>query len=180
MTVIARTARLVLRTFVPASDTDAAYELYGDPEAMRWVAGGPLPTRAATATVLEAYAEAQERDGFSCWAVEERATGRLLGDCGLTPLGGSGPEVELGFTLRPDAQGRGYGREAAEAALAVAFGPGPQLTEVVAVARPENRASLRLLGRLGFTATGPRDAYGETLTGFRLPASAWAVRDGGG
>lgn len=65
--------------------------------------------------------------------------------------------------------GRGYAREAARATLDEAFGP-LGLERVIAVTRPENHRSQRVLERLGFTLTGMRLADGHRQRCYELAA----------
>ena len=46
------------------------------------------------------------------FAVALRATGRLIGDCAAMPDADDPRQCEIGFTLAPDYQGRGYATEA--------------------------------------------------------------------
>jgi ribosomal-protein-alanine N-acetyltransferase len=98
--------------------------------------------------------------GISFVAVEERASGRLIGDAGLYPIEGSPEAVELGYTLARDAWGRGYATEAGEALLAHAR-CALEVSRVVATVDPANAASKHVLEKLGMTASGERVAYGR-------------------
>lgn len=150
-------ARLVLRTFTRA-DAPAAHErIYGDPQVMRHVGHGPVRDLAATEALLAAYAAHHARHGFGFRAVEELASGRLVGDAGFerTVRG----EVELGYTLARDAWGRGYATEAGELCLAEARELG--LSQLVGVVDVGNPASVRVLEKLGFRPDGERIAYGR-------------------
>ena len=153
------TARLRLRPFTLA-DHDAIHAVYADPEVMRYVGAGPHATLAATASALRTYADVLTRAGISFVAVVERDTGAVIGDAGLHPAGGSGPDVELGYTLARAAWGKGYATEAGEALLDHAFGP-LQLDRVIAQVEPGNAASRRVLEKLGMDERGERLAYGR-------------------
>jgi ribosomal-protein-alanine N-acetyltransferase len=153
------TARLHLRPFT-AADQDAIHAVYADPEVMRHVGHGAHKTMAETANALRIYGDVLARRGYSFLAVTEREGGRLVGDGGLHPLGGQGPDVELGYTLDRSAWGRGYATELGRALIEHAF------TElgaprVVALVEPENRASRRVLEKLGMTEREERMAYGR-------------------
>ena len=107
---------------------------------MRWL-GGVLDTdgEAATRTRVEGCAA---RNGFCFWPVERKIDGEILGFCGLKLADAPGSsvtgEMEVGWRLREDAWGQGYAKEAATAALDVAFDRfgGDE------VARPHDRATL--------------------------------------
>jgi RimJ/RimL family protein N-acetyltransferase len=153
------TERLHLRPFT-AADQDAIHAVYADPEVMRHVGHGAHKTMAETANALRIYGDVLARRGYSFLAVTEREGGRLVGDGGLHPLGGQGPEVELGYTLERSAWGRGYATELGRALIEHAF------TElgapsVVALVEPGNRASRHVLEKLGMTEREERMAYGR-------------------
>jgi RimJ/RimL family protein N-acetyltransferase len=87
--------------------------------------------------------------GFGMWAVEERATGRYLGQIGLHAPEGWVVPREVGWILvEPAAEGRGYAREAALAARDHAW-RALGWTEAWSVIAPENGRSLGLARRLG-------------------------------
>jgi ribosomal-protein-alanine N-acetyltransferase len=150
------TERLELRAFEP-TDLNALHAVYGDPEVTRWMP--PYPTIEHTRRALEKHVAAGRAGGPALWAVVERSSGELIGDAGLAPLNGVGPEVELGYTLGRRWWGRGYATEAARACVQEAFGP-LGLKRVVAVVRPENDASIHVLEKVGMTREGTRFAYG--------------------
>jgi ribosomal-protein-alanine N-acetyltransferase len=163
--IVATTPRLQLRAFTPA-DAPAVARVFGDPEVMRHVGDGSIPTLATIEAMLRDYAEHQARNGWSFWAVHERARGELIGDAGLWPLEGHGPEVELGYTLGRAWWGRGYATEAAHAALDIARTL--DIPTVVAVAAPANRASINVLTKLGMQRAGTRQAYGRPHAYFTI------------
>jgi [ribosomal protein S5]-alanine N-acetyltransferase len=153
------TARLHLRPFTPA-DRAAIHAVYADPDVMRYVGHGAHRTMAETASALRTYGDVLERRGYSFLAVTERATGALIGDGGLHPLGGVGPDVELGYTLARDAWGKGYATELGQALVEYAFTV-LRVPRVVAQVEPANTASRRVLAKLGMTERETRTAYGR-------------------
>jgi ribosomal-protein-alanine N-acetyltransferase len=158
------TPRLRLRPFEP-HDLDAIHRVYSDPAVMRWVGTGPVADRATTERMLAGYAAHQRGHGFSFWAVMESASGALIGDAGLHRTAGG--EVELGYTLGRAWWGRGYATEAGRAWLAAAFGE-LGIDEVIALAEPQNVASLRVLEKLGLRRDGRRTAFGREHLLYRI------------
>lgn len=103
-------------------------------------------------------------------AVELRATGNVIGYCGLVaggvtlPDGSSPREPEIAFELLESVHGHGYATEAARAVITWAADGGHQC--LWATVRDWNVASLRVLDKLGFQDTGdrePDDGYGQSL-----------------
>lgn len=157
------TERLRLRPLTEA-DADPLAEVYSHPLVEAWI--GPH-SRQRVADEIAYQRAGQAERGWSVWAVERRADGRFLGDCGLQPLEHKGPEVELGYDLHPDVWGQGLATEAATAVVGAALGP-LGLGRVVAVVKPANAASRRVLEKAGLRERGRRGAYGELMALYEL------------
>lgn len=152
ITLPLETERVRVRPFVPADDAAAIHELWGDAEAFRFVVPGGVASVDETRERLESALE-RARDGWGFWALDERLSGRLVGGAGLFPLEWKGPEIELAYHVLPSAWNRGYATEAGAALLAAAWHE-TDLDHVVAVAFEENRASTRVMEKLGMTFEG--------------------------
>ena len=100
------------------------------------------------------------------WAVERRDAPGFLGWCGLFPLGHSGL-IEIGYRYVPAAWGQGIASEAAAAVLDHGFRQ-LGLDPIVAVTHPDNRASQRVLTKIGLRPSGEAWFYGQWLPFFRL------------
>ncbi len=152
-----RTDRLTIRAFT-LDDVPAIHAaLYADPDAMHFI-GGPHSLE-RTRQGIAGYVEHQRAAGYSFWAVVLEETGEVIGEAGLYPMNGAGPDIELGYALGSPWWGQGYATEAAGAILRTAFEAlGAQ--RVVAVAKRENTASLHVLEKLGFRNEGERNAWG--------------------
>jgi RimJ/RimL family protein N-acetyltransferase len=72
----------------------------------------------------------------------------LIGNCGVRIKDQVAREAEIGYELNPDFWGNGYATEAARAMLAFGFRD-LNLQRVTAMCLAENRASARVLERLG-------------------------------
>ncbi len=142
------TERLFLRAWRD-DDLDALAALNGDPEVMRYITGGVPRTREQAEVGLRRQQQNQRELGYSFWAVEERATGRVIGLNGIQPLLDTG-EVEIGWWLARDKWGQGFASEAARRAAAFAFDEAG-LQRLVAIAMHENGASLAIMAKLGMT-----------------------------
>lgn len=147
--------RLMLRRLQPADlPRFAAYR--ADAELARYQGWSPMTLEEARAFI--AASDEAPTLGSGTWhqiAIAERDSGLLLGDIGL--CGRENGEVELGFTLMHEAQGRGIATEALRA-LVQALLSQPEVTGIVAETDERNRASIRVLQRLGMTLVERRDA----------------------
>ena len=169
------TARLTLRP-IALEDFPRWAEMMADPEASKFI-GGPQPASVAWRGFMS-MAGAWSLTGVSMFSVADRESGLWLGRIGpWTPEGWPGTEV--GWGLHPEAQGKGYGLEAATAAIDYAFDV-LDWSEVIHCIDPENTPSQRLAERLGSSNLGPTRLPPpfETLTIDRWGQSreAWRAR----
>ncbi|HTW32162.1 MAG TPA: GNAT family N-acetyltransferase, partial [Candidatus Sulfotelmatobacter sp.] len=104
------TSRLILREFV-ADDRGALTLVLSDPDTMRF-----YPAALDTAGVEEWIARNRQRcgkDGHGLWAMVLKATGDVIGDCGLTvQTVDRVDEIEIGYHVRRDRWGQGFATEA--------------------------------------------------------------------
>ncbi len=82
-----------------------------------------------------------------------RDNDRLIGDIGLHFLPPNNEQTEIGFTVSPEHQRRGYALEAVTAVMDHAF---QQMNKhrIVAGVDPNNAASISILGKLGMRREG--------------------------
>ena len=173
-----RTARLRLRPFTEA-DGPVHLALYQDPEVTRQLGGGPFvddQIAARSRRAVEKFVRHWAEKGYGVFAVEDLATGRFLGQCGLNTIDELG-EIEVLYALERAAWGRGLATEAARAALAYGFDEAG-LPRIVAVTRPEHTRSRHVLEKLGMRYERDVDVFGIhavlyalTPDGFRAPDS---------
>ena len=143
-----QTPRLLLRAPEP-SDVEPLFAIQGNPTAMRFTYCAP--DRAATASYIESYSRRFAEDGFAPWTAVLSAEDRVVGWGGLNrdpkePHWG----IEVAYFVDSTYWGRGLATELVQASLSHAFRD-LGLTQVGAFARAENRASLRVLAKAGFT-----------------------------
>ncbi|MCC8153373.1 MAG: GNAT family N-acetyltransferase [Tannerellaceae bacterium] len=83
------------------------------------------------------------------FAIVELTGNRLIGDMGISFTGHEGMQAEIGYTLHPDFQGKGYATEAVNAMMEYLFIV-LKKHRIIASVDPRNTASIRLLERLSF------------------------------
>lgn len=136
--------RLYLRGWRP-SDFEAYAAYYANEETARYV-GGRM-TRDKAWRHFAAMVGHWSLKGFGFWAVEEKTSGAFVGCIGLWEPEGW-PELELGYWLTTEAQGKGYATEAAVRSRRFAFEE-MGATTLVSFIAPENEPSIRVAKRLG-------------------------------
>ncbi|MDN4039778.1 GNAT family N-acetyltransferase [Massilia sp. YIM B02443] len=99
--------------------------------------------------------------GAGWWAVEEQATGQLVGCVGAF-FREEFPVMELGWNTYRPFWGQGFANEAAAAALhhALEIRREPAVRALIA---PGNESSLRVAGRLGLTYEADTEVYGKAV-----------------
>jgi ribosomal-protein-alanine N-acetyltransferase len=150
MTIILQTERAILRTWSPDDDAEEGFRIWSDPEVMRYVGTGkPNATIEETRAWLGRMAAHHEQHGFGFWALVEKESGRLIGNCGMGYQRDGGLPIEFGYTLARSHWGHGFATEVGRACLRYAFEE-LGLTELFASVDSRNTASIRVLKKLGF------------------------------
>lgn len=110
---------IALRPVEP-SDLPTIRSWFNDPQ-IRALIGETRPLSLAAA---ELYVDKLQRDDTRVWfMIVERATGRLIGECGLLRMMPDWRTTDLSIILgEPDVWGRGYGTEAITLLMDYAFG----------------------------------------------------------
>jgi RimJ/RimL family protein N-acetyltransferase len=141
------TDRLKLRMW-RERDIDDYAELTADPLVMRYLQPGKPPfTRGEAWRSMAFFIGHWQLRGYGHWAVEEKASGRMIGRIGfLNPEGW--PGFEIGWTLARHAWGKGYATEGGRRALEYAFKDLDQ-PHVISLIHPENTPSMKVAERLG-------------------------------
>lgn len=146
------TERLYLRPY-RLTDFDAYAALWADPDVVRFIGGVPFSREQAWTRFLRQIGLWYHL-GFGFWAIEDRATGAFIGECGfhdlqrgLTPsLDGT---METGWGLASAFHGKGLAEEAVRLILAWAGDHGTR-ERLTALIDPANAPSLKLAGKVGF------------------------------
>jgi [ribosomal protein S5]-alanine N-acetyltransferase len=169
--VVLDTERLRLRSFIEADIETWARDLYADPEVTRFLPGADVSPLERTRRFYDFVAEHWARHGFGIWAVTDRASGALLGQCGLSRVEEL-QTVELDYSLAQAAWGRGLASEAAGAAVRHAFET-LRLPALIALVMHGNDASVRVAERLGFQYERDVQLFGVELKLHGLSAARY-------
>jgi len=146
------TERLILRGH-RMSDLAAREAMTADADVCRFIGG--VQDHAENVNRILRYAGLWVHYGRGPFVVEERSSGRFLGEIGIADFErGLGPdfdgEPEGLWVLTGGAHGKGYATEAMRAAIAwhdQAFGA----KRMVCIIAPDNAGSLAVAGKLGFS-----------------------------
>lgn len=123
-----------------------------DPEVMRYINGGIPWDDEQVKEFIDRQVRHFDQYSFCLWRLSELVEPTVIGFCGLQPLVGT-PDIEIGWWLAPRHWGKGLATEAAKCVLADGF-ERCGLERVVAIARPDNAASRRVMLKLGMQYEG--------------------------
>jgi ribosomal-protein-alanine N-acetyltransferase len=151
------TPRLILRAF-SKKDTEAMYQILKEKEVLRYFPPTDPPPRDRVERMIGGLLKHWQERGYGLWAVEAKASGELLGRCGLQWLPDT-EEVEVDFILGKPFWGQGFATEAGRASLQYGFEQ-LGLEKVVGIAHVENIASQRVLEKLGMARLEQKEFFG--------------------
>jgi len=175
------TERLILRPMV-AADIDPLLRVFGDPKVMAAFHTEPFD-RGQMEGWVRRNLDHQARHGYGLFAVILKATGELIGDCGLElmepddvdPTAGAVPGAtahtvaELGYDVRSDVWNQGFATEAAAAVRDYAFGT-LGLPRLISLIHQGNHASRRVAGKIGMRHARDLDRSGVPYWLFTIEA----------
>jgi RimJ/RimL family protein N-acetyltransferase len=143
------TDRLVIREADPKHDAEFMLELLNSPGFLRYIGDRGVRTVADAADFIETrYRQSYRDNGYGLYAVGLRETAEPVGLCGFVRRD-TLPGPDLGFAFLPGHEGKGYGFESASAVMS--YGRERlSLGEIYAITTLDNKASIRLLEKLGF------------------------------
>lgn len=150
------TPRLLLRAWSD-DDAEAFAAINSDPRVMEFFPA--LLDRAQSDALMARIRREMDERGYGAYAVEERATGKLIGFTGLSVPAFDAPfmpAVEIGWRLAREAWGQGYATEAASAARDHGF-QNLGLDEIVSFTTEWNRPSQRVMKKIGMTRDAEAD-----------------------
>lgn len=119
MDIVLTTERLNLRKMT-TDDVDRLMKIFSDPEAMTYYPS--TLDEAGTLEWIHRVLGNYQKFGVGLWIVEDKATGRFLGQCGIIPQELDGIiEMEIGYLLVRQEWGQGYASESARACKEYGF-----------------------------------------------------------
>ena len=162
------TARLLLRPF-RTEDAEPLFHILGEEGVLRYFPSPDPPPLDRVERFVIRQLQHWEEHGFGWWAVEPRDEARLIGWNGLQYLPET-DEVEVAFLLSRPYWGRGLAAEGARAGLHFGFAQ-LGIEQIVAIVHRENRASQRVIEKLGMTMAGPAIYFGIEVYRYVIEAS---------
>jgi RimJ/RimL family protein N-acetyltransferase len=124
-----------------------------------------------TRAQIERFRREWADEGFSHWAAEEPATGRLVGRIGLLrhrdwPLAEA--PVEVGWSLHPEFWGRGLATEGGRAAVEAWRDQLTDDPQLISITLPANVRSRRVMEKLGLSYRGTADWHNYAVVWYAI------------
>jgi len=174
MPPVLETARLTLRPLA-LQDFEAYVEFWQNADVVRFITGAPVPREQTWKRLLSTTGHWQLL-GFGFFAIEEKASGRFIGEAGfqemrrdlLPSIEGT---LETGWGILPAYHGKGYATEAISAAITWAETAFPSL-DYSCIVNPENRISMHLAAKFGFAQDAMTTYLGKLVMILRKARAA--------
>ena len=149
-----------MRKFTP-DDLETLIEQRADPEVAWGLGGERAQTREFNQNRLQFALDCYEKYGYGMCPMIWKETGEFFGWSGLQPLRETS-ETEVGYGMVKKFWGKGIGTECALAWLQHGF-KNVGLERIIAVALPENVASLRIMEKCGMKREKEEIHHGSNL-----------------
>lgn len=148
MKYIFETERLRVREF-NTEDASFILELLNTPGWLEFIGDRNVRTDEQARSYLEnGPMKSYRENGFGLYMVETKETNTPVGMCGVLKRG-TLDHPDIGFAFLPAHGGVGYAKEIAKATLNYADNT-LRIPILLAITKPNNRRSIRLLERIGF------------------------------
>jgi ribosomal-protein-alanine N-acetyltransferase len=151
------TPRLLLRDLRP-TDLDDLYEYASDPEIDRYTPWDRYKSLDEAREDLQSYIARYEQGQFRAWGIEHRADKKLIGITNFGFISKEDRRAEMGYTIARKYWGQGLATEAAQALIKYGFEK-LDLARIEAVVLPENKASSKVLLKVGMQFEGLLRSY---------------------
>lgn len=170
-----RTQRLTLRPF-EGKDAEQLHRILGQEGILRYFPNPDPPPLERVERLIAHQLMHWDEHGLGWWALECLENPELIGWAGLQFLPES-EETEVAYLLSRDYWGQGLATDAARVSLQFGF-ERVGLEVIIALTHPENRASQRVVEKLGMAFVDRSHYFGMDLYRFVLDAQSWRTREG--
>lgn len=151
--LILHTGRLLIRN-LNLSDLSNFHAYRSNPEVTRYQGFDVFSEKQAEDFIKEQTGKEFGKPGeWVQYGIENKATGQLIGDCAIKLDGNDTRLAEIGITISPNEQKKGYAKETLLAILDFLFSR-PDFHRVTETVDAENTASIQLLKSVGFRQEG--------------------------
>ncbi|MEX1377973.1 MAG: GNAT family N-acetyltransferase [Eubacteriales bacterium] len=168
MKILLETERLILRHFIP-DDAKHIFKLHNDIEVMRYIPHKePLnvPIEKCEKFINLCTEQYGRKPGYGLFAAIKKDTGEFIGWNEINSLDCT-DDIEIGYRYFEKYWGKGYATEISLALVEYGFSK-LNLDKLVGIAMPQNKASIRVLEKIGMKYVGMRRYYGGDFAYYQL------------
>lgn len=154
-------------------DLDALAVVFGNPQVMKYLDFDCQPlTREQTEKMLISIIEGWKKNGFGRWTVFSKEDDQLIGLAGLRK---HEDIAELVYILNEPFWGKGLATELANEVLRAGFA-NHDFPKIIAMTRPGNAASRRILAKLKMHFNGEAETYGIQIVEYEMTRKDYELR----
>lgn len=145
MKITLETPRLNLLVF-SEQDTEGFFKMNNNSKVLLFTGDQAFKNKAAAKLFIQSY-DHYQKYGYGRWTIRRKSDNAYLGFCGLK-YHETTKEIDLGYRLDHEYWGNGYATEAAQACLDYGLNI-LNLTKIIGRAQAENKASIKVLEKIG-------------------------------
>lgn len=146
------TERFILRKGT-VDDRNDLFELYADENVVKYLPLNLFKTVEDANDEINWYEKIFKEQIGLRWVIEEAKTKKVIGTCGYLNYEKEHNRIEIGYDLKSDYWGQGIMQETLGKIIHFAF-TSMEINKIEAKVEPENKSSIRLLGKLNFCQEG--------------------------
>ena len=162
------TPRFIIRQW-RAEDAEALWQIMADPRVHQYTGDQPWsPDRATKYIQFMLDKDFRTLEVFH-GACILKSSAEIIGFTGLNPYLPKQPELEWQFGV--PYWGKGYATEIGKAVIAAAFAS-TNIERIYGMVNPQNKASMRVMEKIGMTCLGLRDFRGEQDMFYQMERTA--------
>jgi ribosomal-protein-alanine N-acetyltransferase len=145
-------ARLNFRAYTIEDAADLNY-IRSNPQVMKYMDSDYHNTLEDSIKDIERKQVLYKNKEGICWVIEEKSSGKFIGDFAFWKIDRKNHRAEIGYTLKPEYWGLGYMTETLNRLLKYGY-ENMNLHSIEANVNPSNENSRNLLLKLGFRKEG--------------------------
>lgn len=168
------TERLLLRPF-RESDAEPLHRILAGEDILRYFPSPRSPSLEQVQRFIAGQLKHWEDRGYGWWAVVPQGQDRLIGWCGLQYLPDT-DETEVAFLLDKPYWGQGLATEAGLTSLHFGFEQLGMQNPIVAIVHLENKASQRVIEKLGMARTRQAEYFGIDCYRYEIQPEAFGQK----
>jgi len=149
------------------NDVEEVHRYFGDRQVMARIPAGVCSTCDDTRKRIAAFIKLEKVWGISLWAAALKESEKIIGDCGLFPSQGKGPEIEIAYRFACKYWGQGYASEAAQAALDYGLKI-LKIDRIIALTDPDHIASRRIMEKIGMKYYTNKEYYDREMVVYEI------------